>query len=46
MRYMTNKKLDARYEKARKKRKSVLGFRGKVKKFILDRLSKKEIDDR
>ena len=46
MRYMTSKKLDVRHEKARKKRKSAAGFRGKVKKFILDRLSKKEIDDR
>jgi hypothetical protein len=35
-----------RYEKARKKRKVEHGFRGKVKKFILDLLSKKEIADR
>jgi hypothetical protein len=35
-----------RYEKARKKRKVEYGFRGKVKKFILDLLSKKEIADR
>ena len=41
-----SKKLHRRYEKARKKMKSERGFRGKIKKFILDRLPKKEIDDR
>lgn len=40
-----SKKLHRRYEKARKKMKSEHGYRGKVKKFILDRLSKKEIDN-
>jgi hypothetical protein len=44
--FLTSKKLHARHEKARKKRKVEHGFRGKVKKFIRDRLSKKEIDDR
>lgn len=38
-----SKKLHRRYEKARKKMKVEYGFRGKVKKFILDRLSKNEI---
>lgn len=45
MLYPTNKQLHARFEKARKKRKSDRGFRGRVKKFILDRLVKKEIDN-
>ena len=44
--YPTGKQLHARHEKARKKRKAEHGFRGKLKKFILDRLSRKEIDDR
>lgn len=44
--YPTSKQLHARHEKARKKRKVEHGFRGKIKKFIMDRLSKKEIDDR
>ena len=43
--YPTSKQLHARHEKARKKRKVEHGFRGKVKKFILDRLSKNEIKD-
>lgn len=40
---ISNEKLYRRYEKARKKRKSERGIRGKVKKFILDRIIKKEI---
>lgn len=40
-----SKKLHQRYEKARKKMKSERGFRGKVKKFILDRLSKDNLKD-
>lgn len=40
-----SKKLHKRYEKARKKMKSERGYRGKVKKFVLDRLRKKEITD-
>ena len=40
-----SKKLHRRYEKARKKMKSEHGFRGKVKKFILDRLSKDDLKD-
>jgi hypothetical protein len=34
-----------RYEKARKKRKEQRGIRGKVKKFLLEQLSKKNIDE-
>ena len=41
--YPTSKELHRRYEKARKKMKSERGFRGKVKKFILDCLSKDEM---
>jgi hypothetical protein len=44
--FMTSKKLYARFEKARKKQKSDRGFRGRVKKFILERLSKKEIAEK
>lgn len=43
--FPTSKQLHRRYEKARKKMKSYRGFRGKVKKFILDRLKKNEIKD-
>lgn len=41
--YPTSKQLHARHEKARKKRKVEHGFRGKVKKFILDCISKDEM---
>ena len=41
--YPTSKQLHARHEKARKKMKSERGFRGKVKKFILDCISKDEM---
>ena len=43
--YPTSKQLHVRHEKARKKRKVEHGFRGKVKKFILDRISKDESKD-
>jgi hypothetical protein len=43
--YPTNKDLHNRFEKARKKMKSDRGYRGKVKKFIVDALSRNELKE-